>query len=136
MLDGDAHWCHLANTIESSMCGGDAAFFVELLWPLVSDLCRSVVSVGDQQRARARDSAAVSMATDDATKRGVYIGDATTRVASVELQQNRACVVRNAGQSDHDTTGRPSFTSLLCLKLPQMAAQYSTYTHFISLGLF
>ena len=25
-LDGDAHWCNLANTTEPSMCGGDAAF--------------------------------------------------------------------------------------------------------------
>jgi len=26
VLDGDAHWCHLANTVEPSMCGGDAVF--------------------------------------------------------------------------------------------------------------
>ena len=26
-----AHWRHLANTIEPSMCGGDVAFFVKLL---------------------------------------------------------------------------------------------------------
>jgi len=26
VLDGDVHWRHLANTIEPSMCGGDAAF--------------------------------------------------------------------------------------------------------------
>jgi len=25
VLDGDAHWRHLANTIEPSMCGSDAA---------------------------------------------------------------------------------------------------------------
>jgi len=25
VLDGGAHWRHLANTIEASMCGGDAA---------------------------------------------------------------------------------------------------------------
>jgi len=115
------------------MCGGDAAFFVELLWPLVSDLCRSVVSVCDRQRARARYSAAVSMATDDATKRGVYIGDATTRVASVEVQQNRACVVRNAGQSDHDTTGIDQLSHCCCVyNCHKYAAQYSTYTRILS----
>jgi len=27
VLDGGAHWHHLVNTIEPSMCGGDAAFF-------------------------------------------------------------------------------------------------------------
>ena len=26
VLDGGAHWCHLASTIEPSVCGGDAAF--------------------------------------------------------------------------------------------------------------
>ena len=26
VLNGDAHWSHLANTIEASMYGGDAAF--------------------------------------------------------------------------------------------------------------
>ena len=26
VLDGDAYWRHLANTIEPSMCVGDAAF--------------------------------------------------------------------------------------------------------------
>jgi len=30
-----AHWRHLANTIEASMCGSDAAFCIKLLWPLV-----------------------------------------------------------------------------------------------------
>jgi len=25
VLDGGAHWCHLANTIEASMCDSDAA---------------------------------------------------------------------------------------------------------------
>jgi len=25
VLDGDAHWRHLVNTIEPSVCGGDAA---------------------------------------------------------------------------------------------------------------
>jgi len=35
-LDGvhRAHWRYLANTIEPSMCGGDAAFF-KLVWPLL-----------------------------------------------------------------------------------------------------
>jgi len=32
---GSAHWRHPANTTEKSMCGGDAAFFVKLFWPLV-----------------------------------------------------------------------------------------------------
>jgi len=27
LLDGGTHWCHLANTIEPSMCSGDAAFW-------------------------------------------------------------------------------------------------------------
>jgi len=31
---GMAHWRHLANTIESSLCGGDVAL-CQLLWPLV-----------------------------------------------------------------------------------------------------
>ena len=31
VLDGGAHWRNLANTIEPSMCVGDAAFFVKLL---------------------------------------------------------------------------------------------------------
>jgi len=26
VLDGGAHWCHLANTIEPSMCSGNAVF--------------------------------------------------------------------------------------------------------------
>jgi len=26
VLDGNAHWRHLANTSEPSVCGGDAAF--------------------------------------------------------------------------------------------------------------
>jgi len=26
VLDGGAHWCHLANTIEPSMCDSDVAF--------------------------------------------------------------------------------------------------------------
>jgi len=30
------HGRHLANTIEPSMCGDDAALYVKLLWPLVS----------------------------------------------------------------------------------------------------
>jgi len=32
VLDGGAHWCNLANTIESSVCGGDTVFFIKLLW--------------------------------------------------------------------------------------------------------
>jgi len=34
------HWRTLANTTEPSMCGGYAMRpFVELLWPLVSNIC-------------------------------------------------------------------------------------------------
>jgi len=34
---GRAHWRHLANTIEPSVCGGDAMrSYVKLLWPLVT----------------------------------------------------------------------------------------------------
>jgi len=33
--DEGAHWRRVENTIKSSMCGGDAAFFVTLLRPLV-----------------------------------------------------------------------------------------------------
>jgi len=32
LLDGDAHWRHLANTTEPSMCGGHAALFMVALW--------------------------------------------------------------------------------------------------------
>jgi len=32
VLAGDAHWRHLANADELSMCCGDAAFFVKLLY--------------------------------------------------------------------------------------------------------
>jgi len=35
VLDGGAHWRNLANTIQPSMCGSDAVFFVKL--PSVSD---------------------------------------------------------------------------------------------------
>jgi len=31
VLDGGAHWRHLANTTEPSMCGGDAAFLSNYL---------------------------------------------------------------------------------------------------------
>jgi len=34
VLGGVAHWRHLQNTIEQSMCGGDAAC-CQLLWLLV-----------------------------------------------------------------------------------------------------
>jgi len=36
VLDGGAHWHHLANTSEPSACGGNASGpYVQLLWPLV-----------------------------------------------------------------------------------------------------
>jgi len=38
-----AHWHNLANTIEPSMCGSDAAFFVRFLWPRVL-LCNRISS--------------------------------------------------------------------------------------------
>jgi len=45
VLDGGAHWRHLANTIEPSMCGGSAAFtsnyfdhLLLLLWPTGSEV--------------------------------------------------------------------------------------------------
>ena len=31
VFDGGAHWCNVANTIESFMCGGDAAFLSSYL---------------------------------------------------------------------------------------------------------
>jgi len=34
MYQWGAHWRHLVNTTELSMCGSDAAF-VKLLWPLL-----------------------------------------------------------------------------------------------------
>jgi len=40
VLDGVAIWRHLANTTEPSMCGDDAGFFVNLLWPLVHNGAR------------------------------------------------------------------------------------------------
>jgi len=34
-----AHWRHLANTIEPSMCGGDATF-CQIIWPLVKQVVK------------------------------------------------------------------------------------------------
>jgi len=42
VLDGGAHWHHLANTIEPSMCGGDVAFlsnYFDHLFYVVVSLC-------------------------------------------------------------------------------------------------
>ena len=44
LLDGDAHWCLLSNTIESSMCGGDAAFllnYFDHLFTVQTDKCKT-----------------------------------------------------------------------------------------------
>ena len=42
MLDGGAHWHHLANTIEMSMCGGDEAFLSDYFDPLLTLRTRGV----------------------------------------------------------------------------------------------
>jgi len=39
LLDGDAHWGHLANTIEPSVCGGDAAFLLSLVMAALRSRC-------------------------------------------------------------------------------------------------
>jgi len=43
----DAHWCHVKNTTEPPMCGGDAAL-CQLLWPLVIIITVQMLSVGQE----------------------------------------------------------------------------------------
>jgi len=48
VLNGDAHWSHLANTIEASMYGGDAAFlsnYFDRLFLLMRMLCLQIMGV-------------------------------------------------------------------------------------------
>ena len=47
MLDEGAHWCHLPNTIEPSMCGVDAAFLSYYFEHLLLMMLLNAEDVGD-----------------------------------------------------------------------------------------